>query len=556
MIKKNALKSYLQILLFTILITGICLFIMEGRLTGIDDAFIYRAYMRNLANGHGFVYNIGGERVEGFTSLLWTLIGSLFYIISERPVVLMLVFNLLLVSYYICRVCLFINRYFQATHFFSLRVVLFLGLLIAIPGYFEWNILSLMDTGLWSGLLILISLNILEFDIANSKKRQNLIFCLLLILLVFTRPESILWGIFFIAVRFYQWLFLTKNIKQAFWRTTAIFFSFGAAQSALILWRLHYFGYPFPNTYYAKVSADRFANLQAGMRYLLDFFHAYPFEIIICLIAISWATHYWKMLKKENLNIIDSIHEAFLPLFLSGTILMTFFIPLISGGDFFVFFRFIQPSAVFLYLMFVYSINYFHFPLNKSWLSLILLFVLFSSIDNIFHTLRTRQSPITYGCNLALSDMERSKKLNEFFNILPHLPSQGVYTAGGSAFAYKGITIDLLGLNNTQMAHADKIKDKSMLKNHASFNKDIFYKQKPDIVWITSGFVNPNDHFDITKLDKLACWVLKNINEEKKFKDEYTNCLIIKKGEPAALHIVANNEFLNSLDTNYFKVIK
>ena len=42
---------------------------LHNPLTGIDDANIYFVYARNLANGHGFVYNIGGERVEGFTSL-------------------------------------------------------------------------------------------------------------------------------------------------------------------------------------------------------------------------------------------------------------------------------------------------------------------------------------------------------------------------------------------------------------------------------------------------------------------------------------------------------
>src|SRR5438045_4316159 len=30
-------------------------------------------FARNLAEGHGLVWNAGGERVEGFTNLLWTL---------------------------------------------------------------------------------------------------------------------------------------------------------------------------------------------------------------------------------------------------------------------------------------------------------------------------------------------------------------------------------------------------------------------------------------------------------------------------------------------------
>jgi len=38
-----------------------------------DDAFISMRYAENLLNGHGLVYN-AGERVEGYTNLLWTLL--------------------------------------------------------------------------------------------------------------------------------------------------------------------------------------------------------------------------------------------------------------------------------------------------------------------------------------------------------------------------------------------------------------------------------------------------------------------------------------------------
>ena len=41
-------------------------------------------YMKNFALGNGFVYNEGGELVEGFTSLLWTLIGSFFFLIFNK----------------------------------------------------------------------------------------------------------------------------------------------------------------------------------------------------------------------------------------------------------------------------------------------------------------------------------------------------------------------------------------------------------------------------------------------------------------------------------------
>ena len=38
----------------------------------LDDAFISFVYARNFANGAGLVWN--GERVEGYTNFLWTLL--------------------------------------------------------------------------------------------------------------------------------------------------------------------------------------------------------------------------------------------------------------------------------------------------------------------------------------------------------------------------------------------------------------------------------------------------------------------------------------------------
>ena len=40
-----------------------------------DDAFISFRYAQNLAQGHGLVYNLG-ERVEGYTNFLWTVIAA------------------------------------------------------------------------------------------------------------------------------------------------------------------------------------------------------------------------------------------------------------------------------------------------------------------------------------------------------------------------------------------------------------------------------------------------------------------------------------------------
>jgi hypothetical protein len=49
-----------------------------------DDAFITYRYAENLAHGLGLVYN-AGERVEGYSNFLWTLLMSLVVLAGGRP---------------------------------------------------------------------------------------------------------------------------------------------------------------------------------------------------------------------------------------------------------------------------------------------------------------------------------------------------------------------------------------------------------------------------------------------------------------------------------------
>ena len=49
-----------------------------------DDSFISIRYADNLLNGHGLVYN-AGERVEGYTNLLWTLLLAALMYLGVTP---------------------------------------------------------------------------------------------------------------------------------------------------------------------------------------------------------------------------------------------------------------------------------------------------------------------------------------------------------------------------------------------------------------------------------------------------------------------------------------
>ena len=111
-------------------------------LLGIDDANIYMVYMKNLANGYGFVYNPGSERVEGFTSLLWTLIGALFFKTTSHPNIFLLALNVIVQTFALWKLIQFIESRVNATNqtLLSKESILTLGILCAHSGYFEWTI--------------------------------------------------------------------------------------------------------------------------------------------------------------------------------------------------------------------------------------------------------------------------------------------------------------------------------------------------------------------------------------------------------------------------------
>ena len=52
----------------------------------LDDAYITFRYSRNLAEGHGAVFN-PGERVEGYTSFLWMAIMAAAHLVGANIVV-------------------------------------------------------------------------------------------------------------------------------------------------------------------------------------------------------------------------------------------------------------------------------------------------------------------------------------------------------------------------------------------------------------------------------------------------------------------------------------
>jgi arabinofuranosyltransferase len=539
---------------------------------GIDDANIYFVYMKHLAQGQGFVWNIGSERVEGFTSLLWTLIGALFYkLTGEGFVWLLFLLGLILTYITVVRVLLFIRRC-NGTLDQPLTDtdVIVMALLLFPLGFLEWNIMNLMETGLWLFLIVGLTL-----ELANSflleRKPSLLRFCLLLAILIPTRPESIAYGLLFIALFFIRQLTL-ESPKKAILTSFVPALTYTVTLAILIGWRLSYFGYPFPNTYYAKVSASTKDNVIRGLVYLHTFLYEYPQAALGVALGVVSAILLLLKWKREGRRIVLTPNDKAQAILLC-VIAVALAIPVLTGGDHFIFARFYQCI---LPLIYASAVNFTFWnthvgsftikgSLYRCLLTAAFCFGIFFVAKATWYDFTTvekyaapRVSPEFFH---ARNGRTIAEKENETFISLPHYPSVGILAAGGFAYIYKGWTIDLMGLNSVQMAHAQRVKHG--FRNHASFDVNTFWKMMPDmvgtfyggeIVTDTAKFTLP-ENTDYFRSGMFIYKAYKQLFDYPRFIDSYLPALVRNKKQDAYIFAYYHRPFLDSLDRSSFEVI-
>jgi arabinofuranosyltransferase len=534
---------------------------------GIDDANIYFVYMKNFAGGHGFVWHVGSERVEGFTSLLWTLIGSLFVKVSpDHYPMLLLIFGGVLTFFTLYQLLSFSRKINGTEHkLITGTDLIILSLLLLPRGFIEWNVLCLMETSLWSFLLVNMTVQLCRYYLDARKIRIWLI-SLFIVLINVTRPESLLFNTLFIAIIYFM-VYAEEGLKPATRKALIPLLTHIISFGALVVWRISYFGYPFPNTYYAKVSTDRKDNFIGGLKYLFNLFYFYPQTAAITILLAFFA---WFLIRRvrfekklSNLTQPEKILSILLAIYFCGLVL-----PLATGGDHFTFSRFYQP----LFPIMAVAVTYGYFwkkalgfrfePGRLAFSALVLSIIvltLFLSKSTVFDF--SKSGSFSFGeFQLAEEGRITAEKFNESFADLPALPSIGTMASGGSGYAYKGKTIDLMGLNDTLMAHANPVK--RGVRNHASFDKGAFWKLRPDIMGTGCGgeivsnastFVLYENQEYYRKSDFMyACY--KQIFDDRDFRSAYIPALVREKKKPYYIFGYYEKDFLQTLGKYNYEV--
>lgn len=236
-----------------------------------DDAYISFRYLENLATGNGLVYN-AGEKVEGFSNLLWILLLYPFRLAGADIVFTAQILGIVLGAATISLSVLAIRRLFSVR---SLLASAFVAFLLATSGYFAaWSI-----GGLEGNLYAFLSLGAWFFYHDESFRKQRFPWAALFLgLLAMTRPEGLFIALAAAAYHVGQNGLSREALRDPkVWRfLLALFVILGLYEA----FRVATYGpHLFPNSVRAKVGVS-FAAIERGVDYVHERF-ASPYLILL-----------------------------------------------------------------------------------------------------------------------------------------------------------------------------------------------------------------------------------------------------------------------------------
>lgn len=225
-----------------------------------DDAYITFHFARNLADGHGLIWNIGGEPVEGFTSFLHVFLLALGLKAGISPWTASLAISLVSVLATAAMMCLIIRRQFGSLH---PTAAVFIGIFL-INYSTAIHTTSGLETQLFVALLCSCYLN--AFLIIEKQNRWLLAISLgvLTFLSCLTRPEAVIYAAGVYLALVVNCLSPAQNGFSVKQKLLKLIVSSGIVVILGLIyltWKYNYFGYILPNPYYVKSNKFSLAGL-------------------------------------------------------------------------------------------------------------------------------------------------------------------------------------------------------------------------------------------------------------------------------------------------------
>jgi arabinofuranosyltransferase len=311
----------------------------------------------------------------------------------------------------------------------------------------------------------------------------------------------------------------------------------------LTIFRVWYFGYPLPNTYYAKISPSLTYRMSQGSQYLWAYLSSGPVPLTCSLAAVFSIFHVLRV------RLQDMRSGALGLMAMAGLML-----PVYLGGDHFGGFRFYQPIYPILLLTLVHSLRFIapqYVAPGSGRSAGRALTIAAVALGGWFLVTRIadwrnfdREAVLRREFTIAELGRDRGRHADALFAGLESRPSIGTITVGGLKYAYSGEVIDLMGLNNTRMAHNNGTR--VGIRSHAAFETRTFYELHPTLLL-------PLVQYSELAVQATRIWfvdvALKGLVDEKPFRDKY-RLAEVRRATPAGTVGIAgwyDRDFLSQL---------
>ena len=310
-----------------ILFAGVCTSRAAQLAWLADDSFISFRYARNLVDGLGLVYN-AGEYVEGYTNLLWTLLMAASMAAGATPEVASQVLGIG------CLLALAGALFTWSRHRVSHAGLGFLplaaALVLVVEDFQVWA-----TGGLETSLFALLSTSGLLLVAAGQRPRRHLVAAAVLLgLATMTRPD----GAIFAAIA----VFAAWSNREGTTRSDRLV-DFGCIAvpllligTALVAFKLSYYGDLFPTAFYSKSALDPYYD--QGLFYVYLFFKRNWAVLALAALA-AWS------ITRKGMKVTDRSRVIFGSAFIGFTLYVIH-----SGGDF-MYARRLIPALPFLFLV-------------------------------------------------------------------------------------------------------------------------------------------------------------------------------------------------------------
>ncbi len=304
-----------------------------------EDAYISFRYAENLIQGHGLVWNIGESPVEGYTNFLWIILSALALGLGLPVAVFTLALGIA------SGIAIIFLTYLYARHILNLAdYSLIPCLFLAVSGPFAAWAASGMETNFFT-LWVLVACYFFTRCWQETHSRYLNLTAIALLMATLTRPEGFL---VFVALGILHLRLLHKSQKNIGKSSLVSLFIYLVPFLIYFAWRFFYFGYPLPNTFYAKTGGGIYQYLRGGI--YLGYFTAYFIFPFLFPVLLWW----WE--KRNSVNSTASTSNDIKPNIgvlscLTLCIVYTMYI-IFVGGDYMAMFRFFVPILPLIYLCF------------------------------------------------------------------------------------------------------------------------------------------------------------------------------------------------------------